>query len=317
MPIRPPLKGYGGKYLLRKWILDHFPAGYEEMVYVEPFAMGGSILLNKEPSRRELLSDIDPEVYAVWYCLRDRYEELRSRLKRLSFSEKTFLRYRDNYRPSSIVDAAVRRMALSRMSKNGLGKEFADCPRTRGGQQGDKNAWETFLTRELPKIHARIQGVDIRIADAIELIAQIAEDYRAPHRPRVLFYLDPPYLPETRTSPGMYPYDMTYQQHLALLEVVTDNPHCFFLISGYDSPLYRDVLAGWNVSYKESAMNVARGKQKRKKVEMLWYNYQQTVSPLVCPQRVAEVEEAPLPPFNPSALDQDQEYGTFEEGSVG
>ena len=50
--MKPLLKYHGGKHYLKDFIISNFPAGYENMVYVEPFLGGGSILLNKKKSMR-------------------------------------------------------------------------------------------------------------------------------------------------------------------------------------------------------------------------------------------------------------------------
>ncbi|WP_234425557.1 DNA adenine methylase [Streptomyces kebangsaanensis] len=44
--------------------------------YVEPFAGGLSVLLAKQPSRMETVSDLDAELMTFWRALRDRPTEL-------------------------------------------------------------------------------------------------------------------------------------------------------------------------------------------------------------------------------------------------
>lgn len=269
MPIRPPIKGYGGKYLLRRWILDRLPHGYQNLTYVEPFVMGGSIFLNKEPSKREIISDIDPGIYAVWHTIQNNYDELRQRLKRLTFSASTLAKYRRR-KPRSLLEAAVARIVVSRMSKNGMGQQFSNCARQRGGQQGDKNAWDTFIARELSKIRKRLQGVEIHCESATQCIFDVARNTPGV----VIFYLDPPYLPDTRTARRVYDYEMDEGQHEELLEqVVRLSSEHLFLISGYDSELYNDMLRGWHKDTRLAALNVSTGKQKNRKVEVLWRNY--------------------------------------------
>ena len=47
----------GGKQALFPTIIKRFPTGYQNMMYVEVFGGGGSVLLNKERSVREVLND--------------------------------------------------------------------------------------------------------------------------------------------------------------------------------------------------------------------------------------------------------------------
>jgi DNA adenine methylase len=59
-----------------------------------------------------------------------------------------------------------------------------------------------------------------------------------------LVYCDPPYLMETRSGKRLYRYEMTAEQHGYLLDAAERLP-CTVFISGYDSALYRERLAGW------------------------------------------------------------------------
>ena len=48
----------------------------------------------------------------------------------------------------------------------------------------------------------------------------------------MLFYLDPPYLHETRATTGEYEYEMTISQHADLLDALVAIKG-WFLLSGY------------------------------------------------------------------------------------
>lgn len=57
-------------------------------------------------------------------------------------------------------------------------------------------------------------------------------------------YLDPPYLPETRSSSTRFAFELTIDQHRELLKTVK-RMRCMIAISCYDSALYRTELEGW------------------------------------------------------------------------
>jgi len=67
-----------------------------------------------------------------------------------------------------------------------------------------------------------------------------------PFRGGELVYCDPPYLHSTRRDPCLYRYEMTDDQHEALLVVLLRLP-CLVCISGYWSALYADTLRTWRV----------------------------------------------------------------------
>ncbi len=65
--------------------------------------------------------------------------------------------------------------------------------------------------------------------------------------PDTLFYLDPPYLPDTRSArwqAAAYKHEMTAKQHRQLLDVLLEIQG-MAIISGYPSELYEKQLSGW------------------------------------------------------------------------
>jgi DNA adenine methylase len=89
-----------------------------------------------------------------------------------------------------------------------------------------------------------------------------------------LFYCDPPYVHETRSTTGEYQYEMTIEQHQRLLETLA-GIEGKFMLSGYPSELY----AGWSAKQKWTCHEykidnkAASGKVKEVKTECLWCNF--------------------------------------------
>jgi len=89
---------------------------------------------------------------------------------------------------------------------------------------------------------------------------------------QICVYLDPPYLPETRTdyAASNYKHELTKEQHIQLLSMLEHFSKCsniHFLISGYKSELYMSMLESWN--YFEF-QTMSRG---GKRMESLWTNF--------------------------------------------
>lgn len=79
-------------------------------------------------------------------------------------------------------------------------------------------------------------------------------------------YLDPPYLLSTRSSKARYNFEISEQQHIELIELIKSK-NCKFMISGYPSKLYDDLLADLKTVKFQS---MTRGGLR---TEQLWWNY--------------------------------------------
>jgi DNA adenine methylase len=257
--LRPILKTHGGKAYLARRIITLFPPHRN---YVEPFAGGLSVLLNKPRAEGEVVGDLNGDLINVYRVLQDHTAELGRRLGALDYSEATFERAAVG-EPLGAVDAAVRFLVRNRMSRGGLGSCFASSERLRGGRPGDLNAWLTILA-ELPRLADRLAGVELRHAPALELIWEY-------DGPETLFYIDPPYLHETRTARNIYRHEMTREQHAELLDVLAVCRGTVVL-SGYANALYDRRLAGWQRQEIPIANHAGQGRQKQRRVEVVWCN---------------------------------------------
>jgi DNA adenine methylase len=89
--------------------------------------------------------------------------------------------------------------------------------------------------------------------------------------PDTLFYLDPPYLHETRTVTKAYAFEMGRAEHVALLETLLACKGRVFL-SGYRSSLYDEMLAGWKRHEFDMPNHSGQGKEKQRRIECVWEN---------------------------------------------
>lgn len=266
--LRPPIKIHGGKYYLSKWILEHFPDGYEDMNYCEPFCGGGSVFLNKSPSKEEAISDLDKGIISIFKALRDEPTEFMSRIKRCKYQESTFKKAQKRIEKGfkDYINQAVSEYIVRRMSRGGLKQNFAWSKRKRGGQPGDLNAWETMI-EQLPLIAERLKDVSI-LNESFEDVFKVWDEDNS------LIYLDPPYLPSTRSegSQSIYEFELTVDDHVNLLNMIK-SARGKVIISGYSSPLYRTHLKEWNCKKRDVANHSGQGKSKQRRIECIWMNY--------------------------------------------
>lgn len=258
--MRPIIRYFGGKFLLAPWIISHMP---EHRVYVEPFGGAGSVLMRKPKAYCEVYNDLDDSVVSLFQVLRneEQAKELRWLLEHTPFCRREFELAR-GYTPDPIERA--RRLIIR--SFMGFGADSAiDRHRSTGFRANSNRSgtppahdWANYA-KEVDEFTKRLRGVVIEHRDAFEVM--LAHD-----GPQTLHYLDPPYLPETRTKARAknYKFEMTPEEHDGLLDFAKQLQGKV-MISGYDSDLYNESLAGWR---KEVKNTYADGANKR--IECLW-----------------------------------------------
>lgn len=265
-----PLKWHGGKSYLADRIIEMMPP---HISYVEPYFGGGAVLFRKPcEGVSEVVNDLNKDLTNFWSTL----WRVESFCKLIRLCEATPFDESAWQRSVEILDTSedpvLRAWAFFvkfRQSRQGLGKCFATVTRnrTRRGMNEQVSSWLSAI-EGLPECHARLKRVLILNHRAIDVIKE--QD-----GPNTLFYLDPPYLQETRTSKWSFgDYEMSREDHLNLLETLT----CIkgkFLLSGYHSDLY-DATActcGWNSEEIKIPNNASGGKEKRIMTEVIWKNF--------------------------------------------
>lgn len=275
--LTQPIKYSGGKYYLAPKIISLMP---KHIHYVEPYFGGGAVLLRRNPEDphfwvaphkgvSEVANDIDGDLMNFWTVLRDReyFAEFKRTVECMPFSRILFdwLKIDFAYGYSDPVTRAVVFFVLARQSRAGGMEDFTPLTRTRlrRGMNGNVSEWLGAI-EGLADVHARLQRVIVENMSALDLITR--ED-----TVNTLFYLDPTYLPETKKA-KIYKHEMTYQDHVDLLCLI-NNVKGKVMLSGYDSPLYRDRLKHWNVARFDIANHMSGAKSKDCETEYLWMNY--------------------------------------------
>ena len=269
-----PLKWFGGKGAfngkLAKWIISPMPP---HLHYVEPYFGGGAVLLAKDPKGiSEVVNDIHGELTNFWRVLQDerQFAKFLRIVSAVPFAEPLY-DAASNGTASDPIQSALRFFIRCRQSRAGQFKDFATMSRTRTrrGMNEQASAWLSAV-EGLSAVHARLKRVVILNRDAFEVIRQ--QDGT-----QTCFYLDPPYVHETREAIKVYEYEMTRDDHKELLRVLRDNKGTF-LLSGYPNKLYDSMAKqfGW-VRHEFQILNNASGrKRKELETECIWTNAKET-----------------------------------------
>ncbi len=256
------LKYPGSKWSMTDWIIGNFPAGYEKMTYMEPFAGSLAVLFNKNRSEIETINDLDGNVVNLFKVIRERPEEFKRSIKYTPWARQE---YKLSYEMTgdSLEDA---RRFLVRCWQ-AIGTKTSDISGWSNNiKPGDSgiSRW-TRLDKSIDEAAKRLQNykkhlVQIENMPAVGLIKRY-------NRPYVFIYCDPPYILSTR-SKRIYKCEMTDSDHTELLETLLNHTGPV-MISGYMSDMYNQMLKGWTVQKNRS--NCEMGKAA---TEVIWMNYE-------------------------------------------
>src|ERR1051326_6446737 len=95
-----PLAYIGGKKRLAKYIISIFP---KHTTYVEPFAGGAQVLFHKEPSKAEVLNDLNHEVTNFFRVCQLHHEEFLRYLQFILVGRHWFALFKQQ-NPDSLTD---------------------------------------------------------------------------------------------------------------------------------------------------------------------------------------------------------------------
>jgi DNA adenine methylase len=268
--VNSPLKYHGGKHYLANRIVSLMPPHTH---YCEPYFGGGSVLLAKPcEGVSECVNDIDGPLTCFWNCLMnpELFDAFMGHVQAMPVSESLFKNALQEVveQTGDTVAIGAAFFVAARQSLAGRCKDFAPLSksRTRRGMNEQASAWLSAV-EGLPEVHERMKRVVVLNREALEVI----EQQDSPH---TFFYLDPPYVPKTRTAKQVYRYETTLDHHeklMALLPKLQGK----WLLSGYKSELYDLHVKqnGWYVDEIEIPNHAASGKKKRKMTELLIANY--------------------------------------------
>lgn len=270
--MKSPLKWHGGDHYSAKKIRSFQPP---HKTYVETHAGGLSVLLESDGvGVSEIANDLNGHLTNFWRVLRSmkEFEEFEFICHNTPFSEEFWKEWEeikdDVVRSGPNPRLAAAYFAHIRMSMGGRGEDFAPISRGRLRRKMNEqvSAWLSAVER-LPEVHARLIKVLIMNRDAIDCI-------QATDSKETWFYIDPPFHPDTRVTPDVYEFEMTHEQHEALLGRLA-SVEGKFTLSGYRCPLYDDYAkqCGWRRVDMEGPNHASKSKKKRQMTDSLWMNY--------------------------------------------
>lgn len=257
-------------------------------VYVEPFGGAASVLLRRAPAYAEVYNDMDDVVVGLFRVLRDEakaaalvaaiemtpfsrtefddsLEEAEDEIERARhLVVRAFMGFGSNAHSASPVAG---RTGFRSHTRPGADAYRSTGFRANSNRSGTTPAqdWRNYPDA-LRKVVERLRGVIVEHRHALLVMTQH-------DGPDTLHYVDPPYLPETRSPANrydlkhrMYRHELSRGDHVKLLAFLQGLAG-MVMLSGYPSRLYDRELVGWR-----RLQTAAMADGARARTEVLWLN---------------------------------------------
>ena len=261
---------YGGKYSHLDFILPNLPD--DAFHFCDVFGGSAAILINREPAPVETYNDLDSELVNFFDILRTKSSTLIKAISLTPFSREELVRACKPEKNLSKLERARRFFVRARQTRTGLAQtssegRWAHCVLTsRAGMAGAVSRWLGSVDG-LPEIVQRLQRVQIENAPALEIIERYDTE-------NTLFYLDPPYVHDSRGDRNAYSHEMTDKDHRELaylLHAISGRA----VVSGYRTDLYDRLFKDWKrIDAPAKTINSSKGERQ----ESLWLNFEPKIN---------------------------------------
>jgi len=258
---------YGGKSHLVGKLISLLPDRYN--TFVEVFGGGAALLLHENKSNIRVYNDIDTDLFNLFSVIQDKnlFPSFLFNVNLILYSKLDFHYFKSIYK--KVEDRVIRAAYfyfITLASVNHTTYGFARVRNRVINNMPDSVArYRSFLKR-LENMHRALQGVIIENKSFEHIIPEYdAQD--------TLFYIDPPYISETRQKKYLYRKEMRINQHIALSDLL-QTIKGKVMLSGFDHPIY-DKLKWRKIEIKvckSSTVLCSKNKRNTKK-EVIWLNY--------------------------------------------
>lgn len=251
--MRGPLAYIGGKRAVAKEIIAVLP---KHVTYVEPFAGGAQIFFAKEPSKVEVLNDLDGELVNFYRVIQRHYEELIRYMRFTIVSRTVFdLLKAANVGQLTDIQRAARMLYLQKTSY--AGRVTRQNFRTGIVQPPGLNPER--IPELIEETHERLARVLLECLPYEKVLAKYDS-------PATCFYVDPPYFEVKHYKFNLDPDDFrTLAERLGAIKGS-------FVLSLNDVPEVRTIFGAFRIRSIEMPYTAQKTAGKRFK-EVLITNF--------------------------------------------
>lgn len=255
--MKTPITYWGGKQQLAALIIKNIP---EHTTYCEPFLGGGAVFWQKEPSKVEIINDLNRQVVNFYLQARNNFPALQERIQSTLHSRAAYKDALIVYENPHLFTALDRTWAFftatnqgyaGKIGTWGFGTTVNTCEKKMQGKR------ENF-TDDYAK---RLERVQIECNDALRIISMR-------DTPDSFFYIDPPYYNSNMGHYGGYTVE-DFERLLQACAALQGK----FLLSSYPSDLLAKYTKEYNWHQIEIDQGCAASRNRKRKTEVLTGNY--------------------------------------------
>jgi len=226
----------GSKRRIVKNLVHFFP---KHEIYLEPFLGGGSVFFYKQPSKFNIMNDINSEVFDFFITIKENKENFLNEIENLLIHE-SLLKYYKN-KEKTILENALFFVFKNLFTYLGSG-ETLRC-----------SNHDVFLSKEKIKekikiFHEKLKNSIIMNKDFREFFKSITMRHESDYK-RIFIYCDPPYL----NSSKHYKVNWKQTDLIDLIEILKDfeKKESNFIISEKESNEINEIAKEFNLNIIE------------------------------------------------------------------
>lgn len=270
-----PLRYPGGKTKLYDKVVGILKKNdLQDAIYVEPFCGGSGLaiklLLCNEVSSI-VINDIDPAIYAFWYCVLNKTEELCSRLTEciITIEERDkqirILRDVGSY---STLDIGFATLFLNRTNISGILNAGPIGGREQAGKDKlDARFKKKVLKDKISTIAAQREKISIHNLDVIDFVDKVLPTYESS---RLFLNFDPPYV---KKGQELYLNHFSMEDHKRLRDKVSQCDHYWIVTYDYNDSVL-DLYSSFY--YERIQLNHSAGSMKKGEEVIIYSSNLQT-----------------------------------------
>lgn len=246
----------------------------QDAIYVEPFCGGSGLaiklLLCNEVSSI-VINDIDPAIYAFWYCVLNKTEELCSRLTEciITVEERDKqLRILRDVGSYSTLDIGFATLFLNRTNISGILNAGPIGGREQAGKDKlDARFKKKVLKDKISTIAAQREKISIHNLDVIDFVDKVLPTYESS---KLFLNFDPPYV---KKGQELYLNHFSMKDHKRLRDKVSQCDHYWIVTYDYNDSVL-DLYSPFY--YERIQLNHSAGSMKKGEEVIIYSNNLQT-----------------------------------------